>query len=126
MKVLVLNAGSSSQKSCLYELPDEGLPDQPPHPLWEGKIDWTHHQGFGEIEIKVGSRKFQEEIPVSSRAEVVAHLLESLWNGETQVIEKPSEIHVVGHRVVHGGAQYRESVWVTPEVKQAIADLFNF
>ena len=40
MNVLVLNSGSSSQKSCLYQLGDT-LPDDPPLPVWEGKIEWT-------------------------------------------------------------------------------------
>jgi len=40
MKILVLNSGSSSQKACLYEIGDT-LPDHPPVPLWEGKIEWT-------------------------------------------------------------------------------------
>jgi hypothetical protein len=44
MKILVLNAGSSSQKSCLYEFKAETLA-APSRPLWEAEIDWTHHQG---------------------------------------------------------------------------------
>lgn len=41
MKILVLNAGSSSQKSCLYNLNPASNPEQPPAPLWEASIDWT-------------------------------------------------------------------------------------
>lgn len=40
MKILVLNAGSSSQKSCLYDLGD-ALPIEPPQPLWSAQIDWA-------------------------------------------------------------------------------------
>jgi acetate kinase len=43
MKILVLSAGSSSQKSCLYELKAE-TPAAPSQPLWEAEIDWTHHR----------------------------------------------------------------------------------
>ena len=39
MKILVLNSGSSSQKTCLYEI-GETLPVDPPACLWEGKIEW--------------------------------------------------------------------------------------
>jgi acetate kinase len=39
MKILVLNSGSSSQKSCLYEI-GATLPDHPPAPLWEGKVEF--------------------------------------------------------------------------------------
>ncbi len=40
MNVLVLNSGSSSQKSCLYEIGD-ALPHDPPAAIWEGKIEWA-------------------------------------------------------------------------------------
>ena len=40
MKILVLNSGSSSQKACLYEIGD-ALPESPPVPLWEGRIEWN-------------------------------------------------------------------------------------
>ncbi|TMQ27028.1 MAG: acetate kinase, partial [Nitrospirae bacterium] len=40
MKILVLNSGSSSQKSCLYEVKNT-LPEHPPVPAWEGKIEWN-------------------------------------------------------------------------------------
>src|SRR5262245_7539525 len=40
MKILVLNSGSSSQKACLYEIGD-ALPENPPVPLWKGRIEWA-------------------------------------------------------------------------------------
>jgi acetate kinase len=126
MKILVLNAGSSSQKSCVYEITSENFPKEPLKPLWEAKIDWTHHQGVAEIEVKTHSGEMlEEEIPADSRPEVIAHMLDTLWSGSTQVINQPSEIDIVGHRVVHGGKEYRESVKITPEVKQTIANLIT-
>ena len=126
MKILVLNAGSSSQKSCLYELSDE-LPDQPPQPIWEAKVDWTHHQDFAEIEVKTQQgATLQAEIPGQDRPKAIAQMLDKLWSGQTAVIQQPSDIDVVGHRVVHGGQDYRESVRVTAEVKAAIARLAIF
>lgn len=122
MKILVLNAGSSSQKSCLYEITDN-IPEEPLKPLWEAKVDWTDEQGFAEIEVKTAKGKSQEKIPADSREQVIGHILETLCNGSTQVISQPSEIDVVGHRVVHGGQNYRESVLINEDVKQAIADL---
>ncbi|WP_026082322.1 acetate kinase [Mastigocladopsis repens] len=124
MKILVLNAGSSSQKSCVYEITGDTLPEEPLKPLWEAKIDWTHHQGFAEIEVKTDTGKqLQEEIPADSRPQVIAHMLDTLWSGSTQIISQPSEIDVVGHRVVHGGQEYRKSVVITEDVKKAIARL---
>lgn len=123
MKILVFNAGSSSQKSRLYELGDS-LPEDAPAPLWEANADWTHHAGKTELKISTSDgRVLEEELPTDARTEVIAHLLDTLWSGKTQVIKQPSEIDVVGHRVVHGGLEFEESTWVRPEVKAAIARL---
>lgn len=125
MKILVLNAGSSSQKNCLYHL-DDTLPDVPPEPLWEAKVDWSRHQGVAELKVKTTDAVVEEELKTDSRSVVMSHLLDTLTQGKTQVIKDPVEIDVVGHRVVHGGQEYRESIVVTPEVKQAIARLSSF
>lgn len=122
MKILVLNAGSSTQKSCLYEIND--IPSLPPAPLWEGKVDWSHHQGVAEIEVETATgEKLTEEIAYYSQSEVMARLLNTISQGKTSVIDRLDQIDVVGHRVVHGGKDYRESVVITKEVKSAIASL---
>jgi acetate kinase len=121
MKILVLNAGSSSQKSCLYQIDDtDTLPDLPPPPLWEAKIDWTKRSGMAELEVKAQGSSLEEELQTTSRPDVIAHMLETLTSGDTQVIENLAEIDVVGHRVVHGGQEYQMPVRVTSEVKEAI------
>ncbi len=124
MKILVLNAGSSSQKSCLYEIAGEVLPNQVPLPLWEAKVDWTYLQGVAKIDIKTATGEvLQEKIEAESQAVVMAYVLDTLTQGSTQVIKHLSEIDVVGHRVVHGGQNYRNSVIITDDVKEAIARL---
>ena len=126
MKILVLNAGSSTQKSCLYEITGDALPPSPPAPLWEGKVDWSHHQGVAEIEVETATgKKSTESIATDSRSQVMAHLLNTMWQGSTKVINQLDEIDVVGHRVVHGGKDYRQSVVITQQVKKAIANLIN-
>lgn len=125
MKILVLNAGSSSQKSCLYQL-SNSLPELPPEPLWEAKIDWTRHQGVAEIKVKVRGAVLEAELHTDSRPTVISSMLDTLVHGETKVIEELAEIDVVGHRVVHGGQEYSESIVITPEVKEAIARLAIF
>lgn len=126
MKILVLNAGSSTQKSCLYDLSTGNLPSSPPVPMWEGKVDWSHHQGVAEIEVETASgEKLTEEIATDSQSEVMARLLNTICQGETSVISQLSQIDVVGHRVVHGGRDYRESTVITQKVKEAIAQLAN-
>jgi acetate kinase len=143
MNILVMNAGSSSQKSCLYNLsadlsadlvadasadPSAVVPDgMVPQPLWEGHIDWTAQPGLATLRVKtVSQRTLQVSYPATERATVLARLLETLWQGETQVIPSPDAIDWVGHRVVHGGAQYRDSVRITAEVKAAIARFADY
>src|SRR5690348_17268237 len=123
MKILVLNAGSSSQKSSFYDVAGDQLPEQPLTPLWEAQIDWTHQQGVAEVKAKTATAESQEAIAFESRPPVMAHMLSTLWSGSTQVIADANDIEVVGHRVVHGGQDYHDSVRITPEVKEAIARL---
>ena len=127
MKILVLNAGSSSQKSCLYELNDV-LPDRPLQPLWEAQIDWTHQQGIAELKVKTakGDRFEEEEFASDSRGATISRMLETLRQGKTQVINSLKEIDIVGHRVVHGGQDYQQSTLISPDVKEAIARLSVF
>src|ERR1700730_908749 len=118
MNVLVLNSGSSSQKSCLYEIGDTA-PDDPPDCVWEGKIEWAGDTAECSIKnSRGGSRK--DRTSLTSRGEAIERLLNSLWSGETQAISSPSAINVVGHRVVHGGPQHFEPSIVTANVKSAI------
>ncbi len=124
MKILVLNSGSSSQKSSLYEI-GENLPDDPATPLWEGKIEW--HDGVAKAEVKNARGVVQKgQAEVSTRAQAVEHLLGTLWDGKTRAVTSPDEISVVGHRVVHGGPKYEEPVLVTSEVKAGIAGVSAF
>ncbi|MEO0806410.1 MAG: acetate kinase [Cyanobacteria bacterium J06643_4] len=144
MKILVLNAGSSSQKSCLYNIADNiedniedntecntenALPEQPSEPLseqlskplWEAQIDWLPQQQSARIEIQTSAGKQQSETrPSVSRKETLAYLLSCLHQGDTQVISSLADIDIVGHRVVHGGQDYQSSVIVNAEVKATI------
>src|SRR6266496_1381437 len=124
MKVLVLNSGSSSQKSSLYQM-DETLPDDPPTSLWQGKIEWRDK--VAEAEIKNARGVVQKNrAKVSSRAEAVEHLLGTLTDGDRPAVTSLTEIDVVGHRVVHGGPKYEEPVSLTPEVRAGIAKASAF
>lgn len=124
MKILVLNSGSSSQKSALYEIGDN-LPSDPPSPLWEGKIEWNGDDARFRLRTSAGALH-DGAIKVSSRAEAVEHLLSTLWNGNTRAVGSAAEIEVVGHRVVHGGPNYDEPTRLTAEVKAEIAKVSVF
>ncbi|WP_009631370.1 acetate kinase [Synechocystis sp. PCC 7509] len=125
MKILVLNAGSSSQKSCLYQIGDN-LPDLALKPLWSAKIDWTYFEGIAELKVKSNQGEYRAELSSNDRTAVMSHLLDTLYKGDTRVIDNLSEINIVGHRVVHGGEDYREATIVTQRVKEAISRLASF
>jgi acetate kinase len=125
MKILVLNAGSSSQKSRLYEIHDTPT-IQPPQPLWEANADWTKEKNAADLTITANGQTVNEQSPVDSRSTVTEHMLRSLWSGKTRVIDHPADIAVVGHRVVHGGPEYQSSVLITPQVKSTIQQLAAF
>jgi acetate kinase len=124
MKILVLNSGSSSQKSSLFEI-DENLPDQPPAPLWEGKIEWKDDVADVEVKDSRGTAR-KDKVRVSSRSEAVQHLLSTLWDGKIQAVASPSDIDVVGHRVVHGGPKFKQPTRLTSAVKSGIAEASAF
>ena len=117
MMILVLNAGSSTQKSCLYELGEDSLPQQPPEPLWQADID----RGV----LTVTTKDTTEEIDLDphDRSGAIASMLETLVQGKTQVLKDLAAIDIVGHRVVHGGADYSEATLITPAVKETIEQL---
>ena len=123
MKILVLNAGSSSQKSCLYELTGDILPDRPPQPLWKGNIDWTVKSGSGIVKVKAQGKTLETQLESDNRLEGISQMLDTLVEGETKVLNQLSEINIVGHRVVHGGTEYSQATLITPAVKEAIARL---
>lgn len=126
MKILVFNAGSSTQKSKLYDVNDP-LPEQAPAPLWEGTADWTKEQQTAELTIRTAhGAKREEKLPTDSRVDLVKQMLPALWEGPDRVIDQPSDIAIVGHRVVHGGHELRESVVITPQVKDTIQRLAEF
>src|SRR5579872_5014744 len=124
MKVLVLNSGSSSQKSCVYEL-GGSLPDSPPRPLWEAKIEWDQKGATLEVHTSAG-KSYEQTLDKSKRSEAVAQMLEQLVSGETKVLGQLSEIDVVGHRIVNGGREYTKPTVVTPKVTAAIEKMAVF
>ncbi len=98
VKTLVINAGSSSFKCWFQDVPSE-LPKERLQPAWRAQAGATAN---------------------------LDSLLRGLWEGGKKAIDSPAEIEVVGHRIVHGGPKYRESVLVTPEVRSGIAEQAEF
>jgi acetate kinase len=124
MKILVLNSGSSSQKSCLYDI-GKTLSEHPPAPVWEGKIKWDASQADVWVRNSHGV-ELKDRVRVESRSHAISQLLDTLWNGNLRVVSAPSEIDIVGHRIVHGGKGLDDPTVITPEVKSAIARMSLF
>ena len=133
MKILVLNAGSSSQKSCLYEISEKKLLQSPPQPLWEAHIDWTITELGGELVVKSLGNKWKSTLKSNNLQDAPAHcsnsiaiaqMLNTLVEGDSKVISDLAQIDMVGHRVVHGGTKYSQATLITSEVKEEIKQLF--
>jgi acetate kinase len=105
MNILVLNAGSSSQKSCLYQITEDYLPKEPPQPLWWAGINLS------------------SQMTSSDRRSGLEQMLQTLWAGDRPVIADKSAIDAVGHRVVHGGQHYDQPARIDAQVKSTIASL---
>jgi acetate kinase len=116
MKILVLNAGSSSDKSCLYDI--NGLPDSPPTPIWEAARDGARLK----VETAAGA-VFEATVDENCPAEHIPQMLATMWSGLTQVLGAPHEIDIVGHRVVHGGRKYFHATRLGPQVLAEIESL---
>jgi acetate kinase len=124
MKILVLNSGSGSQKTALYELTGS-LPEHPPAPTWEGQIEWSGNQADVQVRNLHGAN-LKERVQVVSRSEAIDRLLSTLSGGSTGVVSSLSGIDVVGHRIVHGGQEFEQATTITAEVKSAIARMSAF
>ena len=112
MKILVVNCGSSSLKYQLIDMDDERL-------LAKGNFERIgEKESF--ITHKVSDKKYVLNISVSNHEEALKIVLDQLTNEDYGVIKDLSEITAVGHRIVHGGELFSESVLVTEEVIEKI------
>lgn len=123
MKILVLNAGSSSHKSCLYDINSLENIISPPAPLWEATIDWTVSSKYGLLKGEANGNKISLELPISNRQTGIKTMLDTMIQGKTKVLNDLLDINVVGHRVVHGGSKYSQAILITEEVKATIREL---
>lgn len=123
MKILVINAGSSSIKYQLMDLEDvhhcvllaSGLVEKIGEP--KGRVIHKKYAGGPE-------RKFVEEEPLPSHHEGMSRVVALLTDPEKGVIRDASEVHGVGHRVLSCGEVYSDTVRVDPQVKATIRDFF--
>ena len=113
MKILSVNAGSSSLKFQAYEMPEEKV-------LISGTFERIGIDG-SFYTIKINGEKIKKEVELKNHEDAVRILTEELLN--YNVVENLSEIKGVGHRVVHGGDIYSGSVLITDDVINVLHDL---
>ena len=117
MKVLVVNAGSSSLKYQLLETETGDL-------LAKGICERIGIDG--RIEHKKNGEKTVREIAMPNHAVATKIVIDTLTDPVLGVIKDMSEIKAVGHRVVHGGPYFFESCLVTPEVLEKLRLCVDF
>lgn len=118
MKVLVLNAGSSSLKYQLFNMETKDV-------LAKGICERIGVNGGAEAEMTYKAEGVKKEIKHSmpSHKEAIKLMLDSLKDQETGVIKTIDEIDAIGHRVVHGGEYFDKSVLINTEVIKKIEDV---
>jgi acetate kinase len=125
VKILVLNSGSSSQKSALFDLKDGETSDQKAgSPLWQAKIEWNKEGATLAVSSAHGE-SLTRQTKTRDRKSAVKEMLETLWDGPTKVADA-KEVQVVGHRVVHGGPDLWKPTVITDSVKLAIRKVEPF
>lgn len=116
MKILVLNCGSSSIKYALYNMDDNSV-------MTSGGAERVGLDGaFVKVKLANGEKKqIMHDIP--EHTEGVKFIFSLLTDPEIGVIKSLSEINAVGHRMVHGGEKFSQSVLITPEVIKAFEEV---
>ena len=113
MKVLSVNAGSSTLKFRLYDMPEEKV-------LMKGTFDRIGLEG-SNYSIRIGEEKIGKDVEIKNHEEAVKILLNELI--EQKMIKNLNEIEAVGHRIVHGGNKYSRSVVIDDRVIQEIESI---
>ena len=113
MKVLVLNCGSSSIKYKLFEMADHSV-------LAQGGVEKIGlPDSFLQVKLPNGEKVvIEKEMPEHTVG--IQLILDTLVDEKIGCIKDLKEIEAVGHRVVHGGEKFNQSVVITPEVKEMI------
>lgn len=118
MKVLVINCGSSSLKYQLIDMVNEEA-------LAQGLVERIGIEGSVLTQKVEGKDKYIVKEEMKDHKDAIRLVLEALVDENNGVIKSMDEISAVGHRVVHGGEKYKESVVINDEVKANIEECFK-
>ena len=120
MKILVINAGSSSLKYQLIDMETEQV-------LAKGLCERIGIDGHLKHSPLVGGKPvFNEDVAMPTHSEAIAAVIEKLTSAEYGVVGSMKEIDAVGHRVVHGGEKFASSVKIDDSVMAAIEECIPF
>jgi acetate kinase len=117
VKVLVLNCGSSSVKYQFLDMTTEQV-------LAIGKVERVGMED-AIFEYKGAGDKIKEVKSILDHVSAIRNIMNALTDAQIGVIKDVSEIGAVGHRVVHGGEEFSDSVLITDEVKATLRKLFD-
>jgi acetate kinase len=115
MKVFVLNCGSSSVKYQLFNMEDESV-------MAKGLVERIGSDDAILTHTPTGRSSVKRTSSILDHTTAIGQVLEMLVHPEHGVIKDISDIRAVGHRVLHGGPTFTESVLISGEVKKAIRD----
>ena len=115
MKIVIINSGSSSIKYQLMTMPERAV-------VCSGMIDRIGLETSNFV-YKTDNHTIEEVLPIANHKIGLEKIAQLLLDDKVGVIKSKDEINAVGHRVVHGGASFSETVIVTEAVKQKINQL---
>ena len=118
MKILVINCGSSSLKYQLIDMDNESV-------AAKGLCERIGIEGSKLTHQPTGKDKFVIEKSMPTHKTAIEMVMEALQDPEHGVIKDTSEISAIGHRVLHGGTVYSDSIIVNEDVKRVIRECFD-
>jgi acetate kinase len=119
MKTLVVNCGSSSLKYQLFDMKDEAL-------VAKGLVDRIGSDSANLKHDSIGRGKITIRSGIPNHAVAVQDMINALTDAEYGVMKSVDEIGAIGHRVVHGGEKFSDSVVINEDVTKAIKDCVRF
>ena len=118
MKILVINCGSSSLKYQLIDMDNESI-------VAKGLCERIGIEGSKLTHQPAGKDKYVVESPMPNHTVAINMVMEALQDKDHGVIASTDEISAIGHRVLHAGVVYSESVVVNEDVKRVIRECFD-
>ena len=117
MKIIIINSGSSSIKYQLIDMPANEV-------ICSGMIDRIGLE-TSNLTYVTSKNKVEDSLPIANHKIGLEKIAKLLMDEKIGVIKSTDEIDAVGHRVVHGGSTFSNTVIITEEVKDKIRQLFE-